>query len=156
MDNNVVVAIAMSLQARGLAALTFNFRGVGSSQGSYDSGAGEQDDVLAAIDFAGTLDAVRQVALAGYSFGARMAASVAGESVPALAFIALPTSRPQYVANLKAYEGPLLYSPATRTTSPPSKPSTPSPGNGQCPPRSSPYPASITSGGDRRTRCDRR
>ena len=43
MTNNVVMAISSSIVAYGLAALRFNFRGVGRSGGSYDSGIGEQD-----------------------------------------------------------------------------------------------------------------
>ena len=45
MYNNVVDAIAEGILAAGIAALRFNFRGVGRSGGSHDNGVGEQDDV---------------------------------------------------------------------------------------------------------------
>ncbi len=51
MENNVVVALAEGLQCSGLATLRFNFRGVGSSQESYDEGRGEREDARAALRF---------------------------------------------------------------------------------------------------------
>jgi alpha/beta superfamily hydrolase len=74
MDNTVVVAVCRELTARGWAALRFNFRGVGRSEGSFDEGRGEMDDVSGAVDFLsaqGTVDA-GQLAIAGYSFGAEV------------------------------------------------------------------------------------
>jgi len=75
MHNNVTNAIADALMKSGIAALLFNFRGVGRSQGSYGGGIAEQEDVSAALDWLGSrkgLDAVR-LGLAGYSFGAGVA-----------------------------------------------------------------------------------
>lgn len=108
MHNNVVLAAAESLYSRNMSVLTFNFRGVGRSQGSYDGGAGEQDDATAAIGFAAGLDGVRKVGLAGYSFGAGIAAAVADQSIFALALVAPPTGRLQNPSNLTAYPGPVL------------------------------------------------
>lgn len=69
LENNVVETLAETFFDRGYAALRFNFRGVGRSGGRYDEGLGEQDDLLAA---AGVLqrDGIREIVLAGYSFGA--------------------------------------------------------------------------------------
>jgi hypothetical protein len=55
----------------GLPVLRFNFRGVGLSEGKYDNGSGEQDDVRAALDW---LDAEfhRPILFAGFSFGAQI------------------------------------------------------------------------------------
>jgi alpha/beta superfamily hydrolase len=50
-DNNVVEAVVQAGQVSGSTTLRFNFRGVGLSEGSYDNGVGEQDDVGAALDF---------------------------------------------------------------------------------------------------------
>jgi len=75
MHNNVTCAIADALVKSGIAALLFNFRGVGGSQGSHGGGIAEQEDVEAALDWlgsAGSVDAVR-LGLAGYSFGAGVA-----------------------------------------------------------------------------------
>jgi alpha/beta superfamily hydrolase len=93
MDNNVVEALCDAALQEGLAALRFNFRGVGRSGGSYDNGEGEQEDVLA------TLQAVAEempgavLGLAGYSFGAGMAARTAhrpDQPVAALILVSPP------------------------------------------------------------------
>jgi alpha/beta superfamily hydrolase len=75
MDNNVVAALCESALQEGMAALRFNFRGVGASGGSHDNGEGEQLDVLAALVFAADLPGGRSIGLAGYSFGAATAAA---------------------------------------------------------------------------------
>src|SRR5258706_6097726 len=49
MDNPVVVAAAQALAARGVAALRFNFRGVGDSEGSYSGNLSETEDARAAL-----------------------------------------------------------------------------------------------------------
>jgi putative ATPase len=79
MDNNVVMAICEALSAESVAALRFNFRGVGGSGGAFGGGTGERDDVAAALDFvsgAGKIDPSR-LGLAGYSFGGGVALPVA-------------------------------------------------------------------------------
>jgi alpha/beta superfamily hydrolase len=78
MDNPVVVAAARAALASGLATLRFNFRGVGGSGGRHDGGDGECHDTLAARAFlSGCLPAAATIWLAGYSFGAWVAASIA-------------------------------------------------------------------------------
>lgn len=69
MHNLVVETLARTYQRHGYATLRFNFRGVGASQGRYDDGEGEQQDVKAALDY---LSAQGKTALdlVGYSFGA--------------------------------------------------------------------------------------
>jgi len=69
MQNNVVGAISLACQKFGVTTLKFNFRGVGGSQGSYDDGNGEQEDVRAAVAHLTDMG-IRQIDLAGYSFGA--------------------------------------------------------------------------------------
>jgi hypothetical protein len=72
----------------GIAALRFNFRGVGVSEGSYEGGVGELNDVGAAVDYLKVqprIDSGR-VVLAGYSFGATMALRHAADS-PGLAAV---------------------------------------------------------------------
>jgi alpha/beta superfamily hydrolase len=108
MHNNVVMTIADALVAEGIAALTFNFRGAGRSQGAHDNGVGEQDDARAAIAFAGGLEGVERVGLAGYSFGAGVAASIADATVKAVALISPPAARLADGAAVLAYGGPLL------------------------------------------------
>jgi uncharacterized protein len=109
MHNNVIMAIAGAVQAAGHAALTFNFRGVGASEGSHDEGRGEQDDVRAAIACALSLEGVERASLAGYSFGAGVAANVAvKDSLEAVALVSLPTSYPAIESRLQPYSGRLL------------------------------------------------
>jgi alpha/beta superfamily hydrolase len=69
MHNNVVMAITRAYQELGYTTLRFNFRGTGTSQGSYADGIGEQEDVKAAIAYLADL-VIDRVDLAGYSFGA--------------------------------------------------------------------------------------
>jgi len=69
MYNNVVESLVYAYQQAGYATLRFNFRGVGSSQGKYDDGQGEQEDVKAALHYLAE-QGKNVVDLAGYSFGA--------------------------------------------------------------------------------------
>lgn len=68
MHNNVVAAVSRPYQKIGATTLRFNFRGVGGSQGNYDDGIGEQADVRAALNYLAD-SGIRQIDLAGYSFG---------------------------------------------------------------------------------------
>lgn len=108
MRNSVVGAIVRGLNAAGILALTFNFRGVGASEGSFDNGVGERDDVRAALRFVEQLPGVEAIGLAGYSFGAGMAANVADASVHRLALVAIPTRQLEAPA-LSAFAGPILF-----------------------------------------------
>ena len=69
MHNNVVQALAEAYQERNYCTLRFNFRGAGSSEGAFDEGRGEQEDVRAALEFLSGLG-MKHMDLAGYSFGA--------------------------------------------------------------------------------------
>ena len=69
MHNPVAVTLAAVYRQLGYTTLRFNFRGVGASEGAYDDGRGESDDVRAAAAYlAGLGKTVTD--LAGYSFGA--------------------------------------------------------------------------------------
>lgn len=80
MDNHVVTALCEEWAAAGASTLRFNFRGVGNSEGAFDGAGGEQDDARAAIREVRRRWPKAGVVLAGYSFGAGIAASVATES----------------------------------------------------------------------------
>ncbi|HIE37920.1 MAG TPA: alpha/beta hydrolase [Anaerolineales bacterium] len=75
MDNAVVTAVCRTLAERGRAALRFNLRGTGRSEGAFDEGRGEMDDVAGAVDFLCARAEVdpSRLAVAGYSFGAWVA-----------------------------------------------------------------------------------
>jgi len=92
MDSPVVARMVEACAGRGLATLRFNFRGVGASTGRHDEGRGEQADVRASLDhLRQSLGGEARVALAGYSFGAAIAAAVAATApVAGLALVAPP------------------------------------------------------------------
>ena len=69
LENPVVDTLVTTFFHQGYATLRFNFRGVGRSEGRYDGGLGEQEDVLSAVGFL-QQKGVREILLAGYSFGA--------------------------------------------------------------------------------------
>lgn len=75
MGNGVVVSICLALVVAGWAALRFDFRGAGSSEGAFDNGDGERDDVQGAVDFLYVQTEVDpgELAVMGYSFGAGVA-----------------------------------------------------------------------------------
>jgi alpha/beta superfamily hydrolase len=69
MYNQVVETLAEVYQEKSFSTLRFNFRGVEGSEGSYDEGKGEQEDVRSALEYMNKRGK-REVDLAGYSFGA--------------------------------------------------------------------------------------
>lgn len=75
LDNKVAQTLARAFVQLGLRAVRFNFRGVGGSAGAWDEGRGEIDDALAVI--AAHRDAALPLVLAGFSFGAYVAAEAA-------------------------------------------------------------------------------
>ena len=78
LDNKVVQTLAKTFFALGLAAVRFNFRGVGGSAGTFDDGIGETDDALIVLAHAKAKfgDAL-PVVLAGFSFGSFVQTRVA-------------------------------------------------------------------------------
>lgn len=93
MDNNVVLAARAALEGLGLAALRFNFRGVGTSEGVHGGGKAEVEDILGAAAFLeGELPPGAPVHLVGYSFGATVAvrATMAGLEPASLVLVSPP------------------------------------------------------------------
>ena len=76
MHNKVVYRIARAFYNAGIATLRFNFRGAGKSAGIHDNGVGEQDDLIAALDFVERKYPDARVWLGGFSFGASIAMRV--------------------------------------------------------------------------------
>jgi uncharacterized protein len=77
MDNPVVVRVQEVCGGLDLATLRFNFRGVGGSTGVHGEGVAEQDDARAALDVLEKAIGAGPLAIVGYSFGARIAATIA-------------------------------------------------------------------------------
>jgi len=73
LDNKVVQTLARAFVELGYESWRPNFRGVGESEGKYDEGRGELEDLLAVQKRLPP----GKVALAGFSFGAAMAAMLA-------------------------------------------------------------------------------
>lgn len=67
LDNKVVQTLARAFNQRGWDTVRFNFRGVGASQGRYDEGRGEIEDLLAVVE---QVQPQGPLSLAGFSFGA--------------------------------------------------------------------------------------
>jgi alpha/beta superfamily hydrolase len=99
LTNKVVHTVARSFQELGIPTIRFNFRGVGASAGIHDHGRGEIDDALAAIAWgAGRWPAARPW-LAGFSFGAFIAASAAtAVDTERLVTVAPPVARFDFAA----------------------------------------------------------
>jgi len=93
MDRAVVMELCATLNTTGATTLRFNFRGAGRSQGSFDGGRGERDDAIAAAAFLRERRPAAPLILAGYSFGAMIAAGVAAELAPrALVLVSPPVA----------------------------------------------------------------
>ncbi|MDE2149397.1 MAG: hypothetical protein KGJ55_06110 [Gammaproteobacteria bacterium] len=100
LTNKVVYTLAGCALKTGLAALRFNFRGVGDSQGRFDNAIGETDDTLACVDWLARRLPGLPLLLAGFSFGAHVALKAAGRVTPrALVTISIAFGR--YVAAAK-------------------------------------------------------
>jgi hypothetical protein len=78
LDNKVVQTLARAFVELGYEAWRPNFRGVGESEGRYDEGRGEIEDLAAVV--AKIND--RRIVLAGFSFGAAMQAKLATRVKP--------------------------------------------------------------------------
>jgi len=72
-QNKVVYGIDKALVKKGALSIRFNFRGVGGSEGEYDHGKGEVDDLLAVITRVRQAYPDLPLWLAGFSFGAYIA-----------------------------------------------------------------------------------
>ncbi len=83
MNNKVVHHVATTLHELGAAVLRFNFRGVGKSEGAYDEGEGELEDARACLGWLRARHPAAKPWVAGFSFGAWVAARLAA-SEPAV------------------------------------------------------------------------
>ncbi len=111
MHFKVVFRAAKALQAQGLAALRFNFRGVGRSEGAHDHGVGEQDDVAAALGELERRFPGLPLVLGGFSFGSAMALRVAARDArPAAIFaLGLPVASMRDTSFVSAVTRPRLF-----------------------------------------------
>ena len=82
LDNKVVQTLAKAFYRLGYAVVRFNFRGVGDSDGVFDDGPGEVEDLLAVERYARERFGDVERAIAGFSFGSFIAATAASQLEP--------------------------------------------------------------------------
>ena len=69
MENKVAQTLARAFVGLGYVTARFNFRGVGESEGTYDDGRGEVDDMAIMFDHMAAEYPGLPIALTGFSFG---------------------------------------------------------------------------------------
>ncbi len=105
MHTKALFHAAKALARIDVPVLRFNFRGVGRSLGSFSDGAGEQEDLRAAVSFMrARYPDVRRIWCGGMSFGSwvGMAVGAADEHVTTLIGIACPVTKYDYSAVVAA------------------------------------------------------
>ena len=104
MHNKVVYQIGKGFCRTGAAVLRFNFRGVGTSEGSFEDGPGEMADYRAALDFMAAHYPGVELWAAGFSFGAWVAMTVGAmdDRVTTLIGVAPPVDRYDFSAVLES------------------------------------------------------
>jgi uncharacterized protein len=95
MHTKALYQAAKAMPRIGVAALRFNFRGVGRSAGTFDAGPGEQEDFTAAITFVSERFPDLPIWAAGMSFGSWIAMTTGAQDarVSLLLGIAPPVDR---------------------------------------------------------------
>ncbi|NOT88175.1 MAG: alpha/beta hydrolase [Lysobacter sp.] len=94
MHNKVVTMAARSLRELGVTTVRFNFRGTGASDGTFDHGEGELDDLRTIVAWVRDSRPDAALWLGGFSFGAYVSLRGAAELGPSvLISIAPPAGR---------------------------------------------------------------
>lgn len=99
MNNKVVTTLMRVYRELGVPAVRFNFRGVGASEGEYDSAVGEVEDLMAVHAWLSQTLPKRRLLLAGFSFGSAVAAAAShrlADQVAQLTLVAPPVERYDY------------------------------------------------------------
>ena len=100
MHTKAVYQAAKALARIGCAVLRFNFRGAGTSAGTFSEGAGEMDDFRAGLDVMRERFPSAPLWAGGMSFGAWIALTVGAQDprVSALIGLAVPVTRYDFAA----------------------------------------------------------
>lgn len=97
MHNKVVTIMERSMRELGLRTIRFNFRGVGDSEGSFDEGYGETDDLFAVVEWVRRVRPDDSLWLGGFSFGSYIGLRAAQNlKLGQLISIAPPVERYEY------------------------------------------------------------
>lgn len=124
LDNKVVSTLHRAGRDAGLVTLRFNFRGVGASTGVFDVGVGEQEDLLAVLGWVGERLSCRRLMLAGFSFGAFVAAMAwpralaAGWLAGRLILVAPPVTRFPLAGHILPIDARVIYGDADEVVDP--------------------------------------
>ena len=109
MHTKAVYRAARALNGVGFRTLRFNFRGVGCSTGSYDDGIGEEEDVLAAVDWLELGLPDRPIIVGGLSFGSMVGLKAGVDDPRVVALVAMGTPIQVYdYSYLAGAEKPVL------------------------------------------------
>lgn len=108
MNNKVVTIMERSLRELGLNTVRFNFRGAGASEGEYDEGFGETDDLLAVAAWVRRTRPTDVLWLGGFSFGSYITLRAAKDLQPALLISIAPPARRYAFAQLQHPRCPWL------------------------------------------------
>jgi len=108
MHNKVVTMLARSLRELGAVAVRFNFRGVGQSQGGFDNGSGERDDLGAVFEWTRAQHPGHAIWLAGFSFGAYVSLAMHAQLRPELLISIAPPAGRWDFAHIPAPKMPWL------------------------------------------------
>lgn len=79
MENKVVTTVFRAFREMGADVVRFNYRGVGQSEGQYNEGHGETEDLISVSNWVKQLKPETEIWLAGFSFGAYIAARAANQ-----------------------------------------------------------------------------
>lgn len=97
MTNKVVTTLCQAFHDLHYLTLRFNFRGVGQSQGQFDHGRGELADALAVIEWLKREQDIDYLVLAGFSFGAHIAAAASHRiEAQQVLLVSPPTQYPDF------------------------------------------------------------
>jgi alpha/beta superfamily hydrolase len=91
MNNKVVTTMARMFKELNIPSLRFNFRGVGLSEGVYDSGVGESEDMMAQARAWQQEQADISFIFAGFSFGSYVAYRAAAQMKSSLLITIAPS-----------------------------------------------------------------
>jgi len=94
LHNKVVTMAARAVRELGVATVRFNFRGVGRSEGAFDDGVGELEDLATVVAWVRSQRPEAVLWLIGFSFGAYVSLKASQALQPqVLVSIAPPTGR---------------------------------------------------------------
>jgi alpha/beta superfamily hydrolase len=93
LNNKIVHQLARVFNQLGAVSVRFNFRGAGESEGRYDEGRGERQDLLAVVKWARQKWPGLPLWLAGFSFGGFVAIQAVEDLRPARLVTVAPAVR---------------------------------------------------------------